>query len=1206
MPLQLSADQPLCGRFELQAELGQGGFGRVYSALDLQTGKQVALKVLHRLTPDALIRFKTEFRALSEIHHPNVLQLGELLEHDGQWLFTMQLLQGTEFLPWVRHGSTRGGHCDEQRLRHGLRDLVEGCCAIHAAGVLHRDIKSENILVTEDGQAILLDFGLATDVDPKRQSVRPGPIVGTAAAVAPEQLSGEVLSTDVDWYGVGVLLFEALTGRAPFVGPDSQVVLSKIRSDAPRVLSIAPDAPTDLAQLCDSLLERDPARRPSSAVIRAQLGLLEPEPNTTSQLSMAGAHFVGRTTECRAIQEQLHATADAGLRLVVVAGESGIGKTALVQRFVDQPSRDPRGAPLVLWGRCHVQERVPYKAFDGVVDSLARWLSRLEHRELEALARPDCHLLGRLFPVLAGILAFEPRDQNTSGDAAQLRLEGFDALVDLLGDIGQTRPLVICIDDVHWADRESVALLEHLLERRQAVRALLLVTVRSDVDSGEQSDAVARILERYESARLNLGPLSSEESRRLGEQLLGGHDASQAAGRMAELGRGHPFFIAELARGMSQRGSLDEQRLSLGQAIQQRVDLLDAGARRVLSMLALASLPLPATALSVEADQDDSALRRLRVGHFVRLDRDGRVACYHDRIRRTVLASLDDDSTRELHGLIARGLLASPTPDPEALARHLAGAGDREQAAHYARLAASRAERSLAFDRAADLYQQASELYADDRTLAGTLQVRSADMLARAGQGIAAAERYLASVGKAPEFSDLDLERSAAEQLLRSGNMDEGRRVLEVVLQRVGLKLPASPRRALASLVWGRIRLHARGSTWVPRDASEVAPQELARIDAAWCATIGLSMVDVVRAADFQAKHLLLALAAGEPYRLSRALSTEASHRATAGARARRAAVTLLEQADRCVQHCGDPHGVAIVTLNRGITDFLTGHRMEAHEHFLEALALLQRNSAGVAWEITTARTFLLWGYFQLGQLTELTAAAPRFQAHARATGDQYAMAAFRSNTGAVAWLVQDQPGRARDEAEQVLAGWSRDGFHFQNMVAHTALSYVDLYQRRGREAVRRIERFWPALERSLLLRVKDSAEEQIAVRGRVAVSAVEEGAMECGALAEASAAKLYRMGSNTARGHAASLRAALQHLRGHDDRAVQQLQEAHRLYALGGQRLHVSVVDASLGELLGGASGEEHKRRSAQYMASQKVRRPELFRRIVLPGFST
>ncbi len=339
-------------RFVLHRALGSGAFGTVYEAFDVQAERTVALKTLHALTPDTLYRFKREFRALNDLEHPNLVRLYDLLQVDGTWLFTMELLQGATFLDYVRPF----GKLDADRLRRALAQLADGLEALHATGHLHRDIKPSNVLVTHaDERLVLLDFGLVTDDDPGASRDGLGGIVGTPAYMAPEQAGQQALSPAADWYAVGAMLFEALTGRPPFEGKAMKILVDKMRQDAPAPGTLR-RVPADLDNLCRALLARAPDERPAAQRVRAwALGAAVATPAASVEQAPI---FVGRADERAALDDGLADARRGRPALAHLVGPSGVGKSALLQAFL-RDARETPPAPLVLHSRCYARESVP-------------------------------------------------------------------------------------------------------------------------------------------------------------------------------------------------------------------------------------------------------------------------------------------------------------------------------------------------------------------------------------------------------------------------------------------------------------------------------------------------------------------------------------------------------------------------------------------------------------------------------------------------------------------------------------------------------------------------------------------------------------------------------------------------------------------------------------------------------------------------------
>lgn len=288
-------------RFQILRVLGEGTHGVVYAALDMETRHSVALKTLRTISPDSLFQFKQEFRSIQNLSHPNLVELFDFGNAHGTWYFTMQLIDGVGLLEYVRPQGVRlapaptterlpnvenlsapgqlsdvpcrtvGGTLDVSRLRASMVQATQGLMALHASGKVHRDIKPNNMLVTADGRVVILDFGLAAEVHDNGRLGRPHEIAGTVAYMSPEQAAARPVTEATDWYALGVVLFEALTGRLPFFGSAMSVLVEKQSKVAPDPRLLDPQVPAELSDLARSLLKIDPAGRPSGPEILRRL-----------------------------------------------------------------------------------------------------------------------------------------------------------------------------------------------------------------------------------------------------------------------------------------------------------------------------------------------------------------------------------------------------------------------------------------------------------------------------------------------------------------------------------------------------------------------------------------------------------------------------------------------------------------------------------------------------------------------------------------------------------------------------------------------------------------------------------------------------------------------------------------------------------------------------------------------------------------------
>jgi eukaryotic-like serine/threonine-protein kinase len=625
------------GPYDVGRRLGQGGFGTVHEARHRERGERVALKLMRNQDdPNALLRFKNEFRSLRDVHHPNLVSLYDLFieteEGSKPSFFTMELVDGVDILTFVRKpGAPRtvdeptreiGGHgtpgppgppdppdppdppgpahrprapvsFDEAKLRAVFGQLVVGLSALHRMGKLHRDVKPSNVLVTGSGEVKVLDFGLVTDVDDGQS--REG--LGTPVYVAPERFSKKVPSgAAADWYGAGAILYEALTGRPPFAAGDmEQLLVEKLHEDPPRARSLVPGLPVDLEEAATNLLARDPTLRWTGADLLARFAPTTAAAPRPARSGRASTPFVGRTGELSMLMDALAQSRSAAVS-VLLEGESGIGKTAIAQRFVDDVTETVSGA-LVLTGRCFDRESVPYKAFDGVVDALSRELLRLDDVDVAAIMprTRDAAILAQVFPVLTRVDAFRvasaPLDVTIP---SELRKRAFAALRELFARVADRRPLVLVVDDLHWADADSLALLDELLHPPRAPTLLFVATVRVPAIPAVPGDV----------RRMPIGGLTKPESAELVGLLSPGADAGAIEGEA----RGHPLFIHELAGRQASEGVT----ASLDESVWGRLLALEPSARRLVEVLCVAATPVSQTVAAAAAALRDGASSRRR------------------------------------------------------------------------------------------------------------------------------------------------------------------------------------------------------------------------------------------------------------------------------------------------------------------------------------------------------------------------------------------------------------------------------------------------------------------------------------------------------------------------------------------------------------------------------------------------------------------
>jgi tetratricopeptide (TPR) repeat protein len=255
------------GPYEVMGRLGVGGMGEIYPARDTRLDRKVAIKVLARdAAGDStrLQRFTAEAKAVSALNHPNILTLHEIGESESGPYLVTELVQGTT----IRELLAEGTISVHQALDYAIQ-AAEGLAKAHGSGIVHRDLKPENLMVTDDGYVKILDFGLAKLLESDFQDpggaqtlTASGAIVGTVGYVSPEQLHGEDADYRSDLFGLGVVVFEMLSGRNPFLHETTAETLNAILNKSPEKLSeFRDDVPEELSRLVDRALAKNPERR---------------------------------------------------------------------------------------------------------------------------------------------------------------------------------------------------------------------------------------------------------------------------------------------------------------------------------------------------------------------------------------------------------------------------------------------------------------------------------------------------------------------------------------------------------------------------------------------------------------------------------------------------------------------------------------------------------------------------------------------------------------------------------------------------------------------------------------------------------------------------------------------------------------------------------------------------------------------------------
>lgn len=1071
----------LAGRFEIQATLGAGGMGQVLAAFDNQRQSRVALKLLGRLTPQRIALLKREFRAAVELVHPNLVRLYELFSDGKEWFFSMELVEGITMRARL---ASRPGYDVHRSL---FRQLALGLSRLHAASTLHGDLKPSNFLITQLGdRVVLLDFGLSRPSN----ATNSFDFGGTPPYMSPEQKRGESLSEASDWYAFGVVLHEALTGTLPHDGP-SWALLSTV--------------PIDLRELCSALLRPAAQDRPSGDSVLSRLG----QPSLPYQRALGGRPaLVGRDTELSLIAAAYEAARERQPAMVLIGGPSGIGKSACVEHFVR--SARARGA-LVLAGQCRERESIAFKAADCVMDGIVSALNDMPLSDAVRLLPHDTGGLAPLFPQWRTAVAVSSCDQTRwseaqDSDKSLVLVRAIRAFGELFGKLRSKTPVVLWLDDLQWSDADSALLLGPVLGGADPVGVLFIGTYRQpELGRGPLLDAMFsdRGLRLPRVTEHALAPLDDRAAKSMVLSLLGSNvsDPETLAAALSRDAGGHPLFIRELV--YATQDTVPEPPvasvISLTGLIQSRIRTLPQRSQQLLEIVAVAGEPLPrvvlrrAQALSwPDMEESLDVLRSHRLVRTLGLQDESTVDIHHDRIREIVVSGLTGLRRQQYHAALAHVLEMFPNTPPGRQAEHYEAAGEHARAGRYWIAAADHAFGLYAFAHAANLYRRGLGIASLDDNARRVIEIRRADALSLAGQGFAAADAYLAIAAHSAPEGALELQRRAAEQLLLSGELNRGLAVVEQVLDALGMRKTVGGTRALPWLLAGRAWLRFRGFSHTSRTEKELSREQLAKLDASWIVSRSLGLVDPIRGAEFQTRHLNLALRAGEPRRLLRALVVEASYSATPGPRGRRRCARTLALAQDLARQLDDDEHTGLLAVARGIGAYLCGDLRVALADLNLALESVDVRRQGAAWERMSAQRLKIATLFLLGRLHELSQFVPPLLEELEIGKSLYATASFRTAYSTVAWLSKDRVVEA--ERQLALARLESDQDAYQLVHCNLLFGSVfrSFYLGDYEHALAQVHADWPHLQRTELLRIGVLRTQCLQMRGAALAAEVQ------------------------------------------------------------------------------------------------------------------
>ena len=752
-------------RYILNKQLGSGSMGEVHIATDRFTGQQVALKrVLHYLPTGTtfsaytILALTNEFQMLASLRHPNIVSVLDYgIDQQQHPFFTMTYLE--ESVSFLRAGADKTIH---QKVRL-LLQLLDALKYLNRRGIIHRDLKPENILVVGEDSVRVLDFGLATNRPPSGGSN----VSGTVAYMAPELFTGGMSTIMSDLYAVGVIAYQLLTGKHPYFAddmiqivnnaisgqPDLRLLVDAIsetladtkaqqthtddtvrgmadenlvggptlRLDSvshpsppmaysePAIHGLVPgreyDSPYLLVNIIGRLLAKRPQDRyhdPQDVINDLCHAVGEDAPTRTSasrESFLQAAKFVGREHEVKQLETALDDAIQGHGSSWLIGGESGVGKSRLVNEL--RHLGMVKGA-LVLVGEALQEGAQPYQIWRNPVKRLV-----LNVDPLDADVATLRLLVSDIEQLLNRHLGDGTDETPISVDEAVLRLFG-----------SCSQPIVLILEDIHWAAPESLALLAALQQRAPSSKLLIVANYRID-----ETPALSQQFQN--SKQITLERLPETAMTELVGSMIGSTGVSpQFIRTLQRETEGNVFFLVESVRALAdEAGGLENVSTmtlpahlftgGMQRIVQRRLDRVPEHYRPLLNIAAVSGRELEPEVLRKLSDQVDfedwlTTLANASVIEF-------RNECWqfsHNKLRERAAEAIPQQDRRSLHHRVAETLevLYPDGQRADALVMHWHYAENPEKEIHYIRIAGRRAEQMGAYDEARRLYTRALEL----------------------------------------------------------------------------------------------------------------------------------------------------------------------------------------------------------------------------------------------------------------------------------------------------------------------------------------------------------------------------------------------------------------------------------------------------------------------------------------------------------------
>lgn len=836
----------LDNKYKIVRRIGSGGMGAVFAAKRMALDDMVAIKCIlpAQNTESNRVRFLREAKAAARIRHPNVVQVFDFGEGD-EWppYMVMEYLKGPSLSDVLKQG-----RLDRKRALAIFGDICGAVEAGHRRGVVHRDLKPGNVIlaISDDGRETLkvLDFGLARLTDSTSQVLtQPGALLGTCAYMAPEQIEGANGGPAADIFSLGVMLYELLTGELPFQGATQIAAMLKIAEGKytdPK--EHVPELPEHLCELIDSALSTDAVRRPATPESLAELAgvplaspaktsttmelpeEIEDDPSEKTQignspalaeetiLQQGGAfdsvsrgpssapgeaHFIGRTAELESLKEEYKTALRGGARITVITGDAGVGKTRLLDEFLSWARRE-RAA--VFRGRFFSYEGdrpPPHETY--------LWM----------LSSNDSH----------HTIAADNAPQAQRPNLGEDKWQAFNAIAKAYADRSGKAPVVIALDDLHWATALDLEFLSYLQRGQNKQEVLVVATARTGAARPDAGTDLAKWLIKVGNqralTRIGIQPFERSEVRDwLTANFTSIRIRPADVRKLAKVTDGNPYYLAEMVRHLASDGlisktvagtwecaPLDNVELpeTVNSVMRAKIEELDEQTREALQLASVVGEEFRFETLEAAAKIDEDELEDLLEKAVKRgllteknLSPGSDFRFRNATLRSVLYGDLSKRKRKRLHRKVVDALESLYAKDRDRIAKvlcyHHHAIGDWEPTLHWGLVAATalarddadNAEACLgrAREAAQHLHDEGSEPPALDLA---KLEFMSGELFGRLGRHEEAdnllrnAARRAGSVGD--RSLQLDVLIALSENALGQGNLDVARQTGEEAIE---------------------------------------------------------------------------------------------------------------------------------------------------------------------------------------------------------------------------------------------------------------------------------------------------------------------------------------------------------------------------------------------------------------------------------------